>query len=165
MDTFETANILVALGGDMNNTVPKYDVPAGEIAVLQVIHGNDAITEIEPVGVVKRSNRAEKARLTEIYGRTADRNGNSLLEKLYPGAAARIFQRIDELELVESQFKPGLAPEGLTEHQAKVDAAIAEGKLLSDGSLPDDLDPEDAANGLDELPGDPEPEDAASALA
>ena len=155
-DIFETAHCEVALGGDINNTVVKYDMTAGEIAVLQIIHGKDAVTSIEPSGTVRRSNRVEKARLTAIYGRAADRNGNSLLEKLYPGAAARIFQRLDELELSGSQFKPGLAPEGIDEADAAEQKAINEGSLLADGSVD-----EDAANGLDEPEADDQADDQA----
>lgn len=153
-DIFETAHCLVALGGDLNNTVPRYNVPAGELAVLQIIHGKDALIEIEPAGVVKRSNRVEKARLQQIYGRASDGNGNSLLEKLYPGAAARIFQRLDELDLASVQFKPGLAPPGIDEKTERDLKAFREGALLADGTVD-----EDAMNGLDELAGDDEPMD------
>jgi hypothetical protein len=132
-DIFETAHCHVALGGDTLNTVPKYNMTAGEIAVLQMIHGKDAISEIEPSGVVKRSNRVEKARLQAEYGKAHDGRGNSTLEKLYPGAAARIFQRLDELELAGVQFKAGLAPEGLDDDADAAMADLEEGMLLADG--------------------------------
>lgn len=133
-DIFETANCHVSLGGDVLNTVPKYDLTAGEIAVLQMIHGKDAILEIEPSGTVKRAQRVEKARLQSMYGKAHDGNGNSLLEKLYPGAAARIFQRIDELELASVQFKAGLAPEGLDDAADEAMEDVKEGFLLSDSA-------------------------------
>lgn len=131
-EIFETANCFVNLGGDTLNSVPKYDMTAGEIAILQMIHGKDAITEIEPTGVVKRANRAEKARLTATYSKAHDGNGNSLLEKLYPGAASRIFQRIDELELASVQFKAGSAPEGLDDAADEAMEEVKDGLLMSD---------------------------------
>lgn len=132
-DIFETAHCHVALGGDTLNTVPKYNMTAGEIAVLQMIHGKDAINEIEPSGTVKRSNRVEKARLLVQYGKAHDGRGGSILEKLYPGAAARIFQRLDELELSSTQFKAGLAPEGVDDEADEAMADMEEGMLLADG--------------------------------
>ncbi|UXS23085.1 Rho termination factor N-terminal domain-containing protein [Agrobacterium tumefaciens] len=104
----EKGNALVALGGDSGNTVPKYDVTPAEIAVLRVIHGDDAVYDIEKTGTVNRTNRAELSRLTEVYGQRQP-NGNSAapaVSALFPGAAARVFESFDELELDESLFKP-----------------------------------------------------------
>lgn len=104
----EKGNALVALGGDSGNTVPKYDVTPAEIAVLRVIHGDDAVFDIEKTGTIDRTNRQELARLTEVYGQRQP-NGNSAapaVSALFPGAAARVFESFDELELDESLFKP-----------------------------------------------------------
>jgi len=105
----QTANLIVAIGNDQMNTVPLYGVTAAEIAVLQAVHGPDAIRDIEPAGEAeddgaKRTNRAERARLKAIYGR-AERD-LCPIEALYPGAAARVFETIDELGLPEQFFKP-----------------------------------------------------------
>jgi len=146
MDYFETANVVVALGGDINNTVPKANVTAAEIALLQAIHGNDAVIEIEPNGTVKRSNRVERVRLTAEYGKAQDHNGKPIIDGLFPGAAARLFQRIDELLLSPAQFLPGKAPEGLEDAQQAEADAIQDGLLLADGSMPDRED--DTADAL-----------------
>lgn len=111
-ENFETADMIVALGGDINNTVPRYGVTAAECALLQAIHGTDAVTLIKPTGSVKRSNRAEKARLVGIYAPHENSNGAKVMNQLYPGAAARLFERYNELELAEAQFAPGCLPEG-----------------------------------------------------
>ena len=118
---FEVANVMVALNGDIMNTVPKAKVTAGEIAVLQAIHGADAVTDIEPLGVAKQikqgkalvpyTMRAERGRLEKLYGKAVDGNQKRILEALYPGAAARIFERIEELNLVPAQFKTGCVPQ------------------------------------------------------
>lgn len=128
----DTANILVALGGDTKNVVPKYNVTAAEIAVLQAIHGYDAISEIEPTGSVPTNNRAERERLREEYGNARDSDNRSIVDGLYPGAAARVFEKLSELTLVEEQFKTlervtvGEAPIGPTEDMVEeVEAELA----------------------------------------
>lgn len=101
----QTANVMVAIGGDAGHTVPKYGVTAAEIAVLRSIHGDEAVFDIEPVGEVKVSHRDERTRLKLLYGRAMDGDNRSIVEGLYPGAAARLFDTIDELELDDSLFK------------------------------------------------------------
>jgi hypothetical protein len=135
-DVFETANIMVALGGDIGMTVPKFGVTAAEIAVLQTIHGNDAILSIDPKPAVQRTMRVERARLDKIYSSDAKRKDRKCpVAAIYPGAAARLFQRIDELQLASSQFKPGLAPEGVDQREEDELLAIQEGMLLADGTV------------------------------
>lgn len=107
----ETANILLALAGDTGNTVPKHGVTAAEVAVLRVIHGDDAISEIEIIGEAEddgkpRTHRAERARLSERYGRQNEgRWASPAVDALFPGAAARVFETFDELDLPEEMFK------------------------------------------------------------
>jgi len=102
----QTANLFVALGGDMGNTVPKYGVTAAEIAVLQAIHGDEAVTGIEPVGEIRVSAREERERLGLVYGGAKDNDNNRIVDLVYPGAAARLFERLEELNLSDEQFKP-----------------------------------------------------------
>jgi hypothetical protein len=101
----QTANVLVSLGGDHGNTVPKYGVTAAEIAVLRAIHGDDAVNDVEPSGDVKRSHRDERGRLLAIYGAAKDDNQKPIVEGMFPGVAARVFETIAELDLDESMFK------------------------------------------------------------
>jgi hypothetical protein len=141
-DVFETANVLVALNGDIGMTVPKRNVTAAEIAVLQTIHGNDAILDIQPLpekAWVKRTMRVERARLDAGYSSDAKRKEKRCpVEAIYPGAAARLFQRLDELLLASAQFKPGTAPEGIDQRGEDELVAIQEGMLLADGTLNED---------------------------
>lgn len=102
----QLANVTVAIAGDTGNTVQKFGVTASEIAILRVIHGEDAVTDIEIVGSDKmRSNRVERERLALIYGATKDENNNSYFAILFPGAAARMFVEVAELELPDTFFK------------------------------------------------------------
>jgi hypothetical protein len=112
----QIANIMLRLGGDEGNTISKFAVTPAEIAVLRVIHGENSVYDIEPIGEIDRTDRYERQRLAEIYGqRQAD--GTSLakaVDSLFPGAAARVFHELEELDLPEEFFKPetrvGLKP-------------------------------------------------------
>lgn len=101
----QTANVLLSLGGDHGNQVMKHDVTASEIAVLRAIHGDDAVKEIEPCKDVKRSNRDERARLLGTYGAAKSEEGKPIVEGMFPGVAARVFETLAELDLPDSFFK------------------------------------------------------------
>lgn len=101
----QTANILLCLAGDTGNQVPKRGVTAAEIAVLNAIHGDGACVDIEPAGDVQRSHREERARLLHIYGKIQDGKDVSPVGVLFPGAAARVFETLAELDLPPEQFK------------------------------------------------------------
>jgi len=159
--SFEVADVLVALGGDIGNTVPKR-VTAAEIALLQVIHGNDAITEVKLIGTVARSQRAERSRLQAIYGNAKNNNGEPHIEKLYPGAAARVFEKLDELMLDDSQFAAVRIGRGGSARQRAMIAEAEAGMRLAadDGELIPAPEPEagdEDEGGLVELAADDEP--------
>lgn len=117
----EVANIVLSLAGDAGNTVPKFNVTAAEIAVLREIHGEEAVHDIEPIGTIERTSRAERQRLTEIYGRMHEGQRRApAVERLFPGAAARVFETIEELELPEDFFKA----------ESRVGAGISTRKIL-----------------------------------
>ena len=106
------ANIMLAIGGGRDNTIPKYGVTAAEIAVLRAIHGEDAVFDVDPSAVDAmndydrpRTNREELIRLKATYGRAQDGNGQAIVEGLYPGAAARVFEDFEELGLPDDYFK------------------------------------------------------------
>lgn len=108
----QTANIMLDLGGDAGNQIPKLGVTAAEIAVLIAIHGESAVHDIEPVGDVPEhegnrwTNRYELDRLRRIYGRAKNSEDTSHVEVLFPGVAARVFEVLDELNLPDEFYKP-----------------------------------------------------------
>jgi hypothetical protein len=120
----QTANIMLSLNA--GNDVPKRGVSAAEIAVLIAIHGDDAVSDVEPTGSsdtididgaeVKWTNRVELDRLRRKYGRAKDGEDKAIVENLFPGAAARVFETLDELNLPDtfykatSRHKPEAAP-------------------------------------------------------
>ncbi len=101
----QTAKVMVNIGGDRGHQVPK-EVTAAEIPVLMAIHGDEAISDIEPTADIERGNREELERLYATYGGATDGEGQAIVKSVYPGAGARVFQSLDELGLPEVFFKP-----------------------------------------------------------
>lgn len=102
----ELANILLDLGGDRGNQVPKKVTP-GEILLLQAIHGDGSVHDIEPLPEVSDiTNRSERERLIFEYARAMDGEGRQIARELFPGAAARVPETIAELGLPAEMFKP-----------------------------------------------------------
>jgi hypothetical protein len=103
----QIANILLNLGGDQGNQVQKYGVTPAEVHVLQVIHGGDAVIDIDIVGDEKRSSKQERDRLSDLY-KKAQPDGSvrsPAVDMLFPGVAARLYERFDEMDLDESFFR------------------------------------------------------------
>ena len=103
----QIANILLAVAGERGHTVPKYEVTPSEVAVLRLLHGDDAVTDIEVLDDIKRSHRAERDRLAEIFGRKSaeGRHTAPAVDALFPGAAASLFERFEELDIPEEFYK------------------------------------------------------------
>ncbi len=127
----ELANVLLALGGDRNNTVPKYHVTPAEIAVLTAIHGNDSVFDVEPLDeTVDRSFKAERERLLQLY--TAKNEDNKIIVlEVYPGVSPILHTSIESLGLDESLFKPTQHAKPAPEKPAKKAAKKAEPPPLS----------------------------------
>lgn len=109
------ANILVAIGGDQGNQVPKYNVSAAEIAVLRAIHGEDAVREVEPVSAPKDDDgkairvdeRQELQRLRETYGGAHNEDREAFIDIVYPrGAGTKLVTSLSDLDLPEESYKP-----------------------------------------------------------
>lgn len=159
----QTANVMVALSGDQNNTVPKYNVTPGEIALLEAIHGRGAVSDIQPSEPVATTNRAERERLRLVYGQARDNNGGYIFEILFPGVAARVHERFDELDLEPGQFAAinrYTAPEeDVSAQEDEVEEVVAEeapAKKTKEKKAPTKKQkaPEPVEDSLDELPAD-----------
>jgi len=102
----ELANCFVALAGDNGHIVQKFGVTPSEVAVLQLIHGDDAVSEIEIFGSDTRRSRDERDRLCQVYGVNNEGQITArAVDMLFPGAAARLFETFEELSLPESAYK------------------------------------------------------------
>jgi hypothetical protein len=55
-------------GGDLIHDVPKTDVSAAEIMVLNHVHGEGAVINIEPTKTTRTPHKQEYNRLGDIYG-------------------------------------------------------------------------------------------------
>lgn len=141
----DIAHILLAVGGDSGNTVPKLFVTAAEIAVLRAIHGEASVTDVEPCGERDITGRAELQRLRGIYGRARDSDDNSIVETLFPGAAARVFETLDELELDESFYKAErrVKPAPAAEEPKKARGRKAAAAPVEEAPAPEGDDDED----------------------
>jgi hypothetical protein len=107
-------NATVRLGGSISNEVNVEKITAAEIAVLQRIHGADAVQKIVEVGSVKgRSDAKERARLATAYpkGMSADNKtpleGHSFIASIFGVSGVALPTEyvppvIDETEEVES---------------------------------------------------------------
>ena len=95
----QTARIMLAIGGEEGQVIPKWGVTAAEVEVLRQIHGTDSVKEIvvDDGDGIERSNREELERLRFTYPRKDPREP-SPVERLFPGAAARVFTSFDELD-------------------------------------------------------------------
>ena len=155
----QTANILLAIGGDRGNTVPKTRVSAAEIALLRAIHGDEAVFDVEPLTLPAvdeegevLTNRDELQRLKRVY-QAAKIDGKQVVEMLYPGAAARVFETLSELGLPEEYFKPVAHAKAIQGTQATRANGKVRGKAKADeptdaGGLGDGLDDD----GIGEMP-------------
>lgn len=139
----QTANIMLNIGSDGSSIVSKENVTPAEVAVLRVIHGDDAVTDIDVLDAEaenenggKRTHRQEIARLTEVYGKNQPEGGRVAMavQTLFPGAAARVFENFEELELDESLFK---AEDRKAPKAAKTSEPVAEADDLGKKNITD----------------------------
>jgi hypothetical protein len=89
----------IALADDITQTVIRgYFNPISwpEVDVIRSIHGDSAVTEVEPFVEVKQTARDEKIRLAGIYG-------NDVIEAVYPG-------RNPQMEMIAPGVKLKVAP-------------------------------------------------------
>lgn len=90
----QLCEVMVRLAGSVQHTVPKQNVTPAEIVILQRIHGTDAVTDIRPTRMDKRSHADEYERLQRIYGKngrtTVEGEPSVLLDRLFPGAIKKL---------------------------------------------------------------------------
>src|SRR5262245_9758348 len=88
MPSYQLLRCMVALGGDNDNTVYRdrsRPIAFPELAILQNIHGGDAITDIHVVGMWHAPNEEVLLRLQVLYGEEA-------VKEVYPGVRPKLPQ-------------------------------------------------------------------------
>lgn len=111
----DLAKCSLRLGGNAGQTIQKYDVTPAEIAVLRVVHGDDAVSDIKWTGEIQRSHRAEIQRLHAFYG-SRQQDGaivSRAVASLFPGAAARVFEKLTELDDIDESQIVSLGPDAV----------------------------------------------------
>jgi hypothetical protein len=77
------------LAGDRNHVVHKQGVTVAEIEVLRAIHGEDSVSDVQPVKQDSRKHADELARLRRIYRRKLPGPDNSgsknIVDLIFPG--------------------------------------------------------------------------------
>lgn len=138
---FDTvAHCLIALGGDSDNTVPRADFTVAELAVLQEIHGHDAVFDIVPGPSVDKAQRAEREHLRELFGRVGvipSEKNSGLLNSMFPGAAARVFEAWGELDIRPEQFRDRNSAPKVAADELAAEAAV---RPLPSTPVVEDLD-------------------------
>ena len=89
----QRVNCFVRLGGDMLNTVPKQGVTVAEIAILQHLHGADAVVEIQPT-----TNKQDIAHAAEIE-RLRDTYGLKAFAEVFPGRITNLPIYLKDIEI------------------------------------------------------------------
>lgn len=63
----QICNCTVAIGGEVGMTVAKERVTVPELAILRVIHGEDAVRNIEVIADESMDSIEERSRLVAVY--------------------------------------------------------------------------------------------------
>jgi hypothetical protein len=84
----------IMLGGDHGSVVyrgPDNPVSWPEVGVLQVLHGEESVFNIEVIDELTRHRSAEKLRLQRLYG-------DQIVEAIYPGRSPTIEMQVPGYE-------------------------------------------------------------------
>lgn len=100
----QIANALVALGGDRRNTVPKSNITVAEVMVLQAIHGEDSVHEIEIVGDSQIAAEDLRDYLRSHYP-AKDEDARLIVDMVFPGRRPDFPQSFSDVEIADVQFK------------------------------------------------------------
>lgn len=124
----QTINCLLKLNGENDMVIPKFGITVAEARILQHIHGEDAVVEVEPAGEVDTDPRAEREELILKYPAKVDK----------PSIAAVAFS-------VLSQVPETLADLNLHDEQMRVEKRVAAPRKArgkkAEAPVKDDVDP------------------------
>ena len=115
----QDCDVTVRLSGSLLHTVQKTKVTPAEIQVLRAVHGQDAVVDIMPTRINKRSHAVEFERLSAIYG-----SGNPLepsdggpshniVARCFPGVSPRLPVHLKDIGLGHLVVKGTSLPSAL----------------------------------------------------
>jgi hypothetical protein len=124
-----TFNAKVRLSGSTQNEVRKFGLTAPEVILLQRIHGEDAVLEIERAGDVVREDYDERQRLNAVYGESKD--NRKTIQELFGAEFAPLPKTIPGVDLAdlpkagENKAKPRGSQRVTAKQAAAAGASIA----------------------------------------
>ena len=128
---------VVHLNGDRNFAIPKEDVTIAEIVLLRMIHGDDAVVDIDPTFMDKAGTlRAERDRLASAYGHREAIAG--LVQKIFSEVQVQGLSTMEDIGMDDTPLPPPRVAKQIRD--LPVERVDLSGPI--DGALP--LDDEDA---------------------
>ena len=90
----------VYLSGDQYHGVRKPDVTVAEIVMLRAIHGDDAVTAIQPTFMAKTKQGAELERLRNLYtSSNVTKDGRPLIDDVFPGRNPKLPVNLADIDI------------------------------------------------------------------
>lgn len=114
----------IALGGDTNNVVfrgPDNPVTWPEVGMLQFLHGEENVYNIEVIGERDERGATEKQRLSDIYGA-------GIVDQIYPGKNPVMEMEMPGVSLKDKTGSKRKAPKGAVTITSLADEDEAEAK-------------------------------------
>lgn len=111
----QICNCTVAIGGEAGMTVVKERVTVPELAILRVVHGEDAVRNIEVIADESVDSADERSRLASIY-----KNPENVVRDAF-GAAGALPKTLEDAG-ISDEFVISKTP-AATKRKAKASAA------------------------------------------
>lgn len=111
----QICNCTVAIGGEVGMTVLKERVTVPELAILRVIHGEDAVRNIEVIADEAIDSGEERSRLNAVY-----RSPENIVRDTF-GAAGSLPKTLEDAE-ISDEFVISNSVSKTTKAKAKASA-------------------------------------------
>lgn len=117
----------IAIAGDQNNKLVKHNITAAELALLQVLHGHDSVTDLKVTSRRRVDQRAERDRLMMEYP-----NQHKIITNLWRDNGGKLPVDVRDLSLKSAQLARDEDLEGPSAYKADDEPA---------DDVPDRIDP------------------------
>ncbi|CAK0773586.1 hypothetical protein WCLP8_5030005 [uncultured Gammaproteobacteria bacterium] len=127
----QVCSCLVRHDGEMNHVTFKPNVTVAEIVILRAIHGEDAIVDILPVNMDRRTHEEEVDRLARIYT-------DPVVKRLWSGFRPRLPATLKDIGISRADIEARAAVAAAKAEQMR--AALAASNPEDEDETPDGLD-------------------------
>lgn len=138
----QVCSCLVRHDGELNQVTFKPEVTVAEIVMLRSIHGEDAITDILPVRMDRRTHEEELDRLNRIYTEPA-------VKRIWSGFRPRLPVSLKDIGISRADIEARAAADAAKVEQMRT--ALAQAEPEADDDQLGDPD-EDFMLGLSDTP-------------